>query len=54
MGGQNEPSPEKYTTEGSSDHAVQYHRLDNTHKLKITSESIIEGFLIQPCTIEVA
>ena len=34
----------------SADHAVQYHRLDNIRKLKIKSDSLIEGFLIQPCT----
>jgi len=37
----------------SFDHSVQYHRLDNAFKLRITSAEIIEGYLIQPCSFKV-
>ncbi len=37
----------------SSDHAVQYHRLDNTFKMKVKRLTPCEGYLHQPCFFQV-
>ncbi|MBN2145651.1 MAG: ABC transporter ATP-binding protein [Candidatus Aureabacteria bacterium] len=36
------------------DHHIQYHRLDNAFKLKISHPDLSEGFLFQPCTFELS
>ncbi len=37
----------------SADHSVQYHRLDNSFKMKVSSLTPREGYLYQPCTFRV-